>query len=145
MRSQIESDLKEAQLSKNETVVATLRLLLSELKYAEISKSGELSDADIIAVVQRELKKRRESAEAFQKGDRPEMAAKELSEAEILAKYLPEQISDEELTNLIETTITELGATTPADMGKVIGRVMPQVSGRADGSRVSALVKAKLN
>lgn len=144
MKSQLEADLKRAQLDKNETKVATLRLLLSELKYAEIKKASDLSDDEVIAIIQRELKKRRESIQAFQNGNRPEMAAKEQSEAEILTAYLPEQISDLELTNLIETTITELGATTMADIGRVIGRVMPQVSGRVDGSRVSELIKTKL-
>lgn len=145
MKSQLETDLREAQLNKDQTTVATLRLLLSELKYAEIAKETDLTDSEIIVVIQRELKKRRESIQAFQNGNRPEMAAKEQLEAEILAKYLPEQISDSELTNLVETTITELGATTMADMGKVIGRIMPQVSGRAEGSRISELVKSKLN
>jgi uncharacterized protein YqeY len=144
MKSQIEADLKQAQLNKDELATATLRLLLSELKYAELKQSTPLSDQEVLSVLQREVKKRRESIEAFTNGNRPEMAEKELAEAKILEKYLPEQISDSELTNLIETTITEVGATTMADMGKVIAEVMPKVSGRAEGSRVSAMVKAKL-
>lgn len=144
MKSQFEADLKSAQLAKDELTTATLRLLLSELKYAEIAKSADLTDQEIVALIQREVKKRRESILAFRNGNRPEMAERESRELEILEKYLPEQISDLELTNLIETTITELGATTMADIGKVIAAVMPKVAGRADGSRVSGLVRSKL-
>lgn len=145
MKQQLENDLKSAQLTKDELTTATLRLLLSELKYAEISKGEELSDAEIIALIQRELKKRRESIAAFTSGNRPEMAAKESKEAQILERYLPEQLSDDQLTKLIETSITELGAASVSDMGKVISQIMPKVAGRAEGSRVSALVKAKLS
>lgn len=144
MKSQIEADLKQAQLNKDELTTATLRLLLSELKYAEISKNSPLTDPEIIPVIQREVKKRRESIAAFTSAGRTELADKESSELAILEKYLPQQLSDQELTNLIETTITELGAASMADMGKVIASVMPKVAGTAEGSRVSALVKAKL-
>lgn len=144
MKSQIAADLKQAQLKKDQLTTATLRLLLSELKYAEIAKTAALTDPEIITVIHYEVKKRRESITAFTLANRPDLASREEQEAKVLAAYLPEQISDSELTNLIETTITELGATTLADMGKVIGQIIPKISGRAEGSRVSALVKAKL-
>lgn len=141
---QIHSDLKQSQLQRQETEVSTLRMLLSEISYAQISKGEELTDADIIQVTQKEIKKRKEAAEGFRQGGRAESAEKEEKEAVILQKYLPEQISDEELTKIVETAINDMGAKSTADMGKVIGAVMSKVTGRADGGRVSALVKDKL-
>lgn len=141
----LQADLKQAQLNKDTVKVETLRLLLSELSYARISKGGELSDNDLIAVVQREIKKRKEAAESFRQGDRIELAEKEEKEAEVLMDYLPEQLSDEQLSKIIEEVINETGAVAVSDMGKVIGAVMPKVAGKADGGRVSALVKEKLS
>ncbi|MBI4035847.1 GatB/YqeY domain-containing protein [Candidatus Daviesbacteria bacterium] len=141
----IQSDLKEAQLGRDEIKVSTLRLLLSEIKNAEIAKGGELSDEDIVSVVQKEVKKRKEAATAFRSGGRQESAVKEESEAAILEKYLPSQLSTEELTKIVQDTINEIGATGVQDMGKVIGAVMGKVRGQADGGTVSALVKGKLS
>ena len=141
---QIQSDLKEAQLSRNERTVSTLRLLLAEIKNVEISKGSPLEDSDIILVVQREVKKRREAAAGFRQGAREDSAIEEEAEAKILENYLPTQLSNEELTKLVEEAITELGASSISDMGKVIGEVMGKVGGKADGSRVSGLVKEKL-
>ena len=142
---QIQSDLKQSQLSRDETKVSTLRLLLSEIKNSEIAKGGELSDEDIVSVVQKEVKKRREASVAFRSGGREDSAVKEEAEAKILESYLPTQLSSEELTKIVETTINEVGATSVSDMGKVIGLVMNKVKGSADGGSVSALVKGKLS
>lgn len=145
---QIQSDLKTAQLARDEVKVSTLRLLISEIKNAEIAlrqSSGQaMSDEQIIPVIQREVKKRKEAALAFKSGGRAEQAEKEEMEAKVLQGYLPAQISNEELTKIVETTINELGATTVADMGKVIGAVMAKVKGRSDGGSVSSIVKEKL-
>lgn len=143
--SKIQSDLKTAQLARDEIKVSTLRLLLSEAKNKEIAKGDDLSDEDIISVISREVKKRKEAAESFRSGGREEMAAKEELEAKVLEGYLPEQISTEELTKVVEETINELGAGSLADMGKVIGAVMGKIKGQADGAAVSALVKEKLS
>lgn len=142
---QIQSDLKSAQLLRDEIKVSTLRLLLSEIKNSEIAKGATLSDEDIISVITREVKKRKEAASIFKQGGREEMAIKEEQEAEVLAAYLPEQISDEDLTKIIDDTITETDANSLQDMGKVIGIVMGKVKGQADGGRVSTLVKEKLD
>lgn len=142
---QIQSDLKQFQLQRQEAEVSTLRMLLSEIRYAQIGKGKELSDADIVAVIQKEVKKRKEAAEGFRQGGRLESAAKEEKESEILQKYLPTQLSDEELTKIVENSINDMGAKTVADMGKVIGAVMSKVAGQAEGARVSALVKQKLS
>lgn len=153
MEEKIRQDLKSAMIAKDETKVSTLRLLISELTYAKVGKSEGLTDDAVISVIQKEAKKRKESIESFEKGGRPELAEKEKAELEILQKYLPEQISDEELTKIIEEAITKIrmlsgesktGASTMADMGKVIGMVMGQIGARAEGARVSLLVRSKL-
>jgi len=141
---QIQSDLKEAQLARDEIEVSTLRLLLSEIKNEEIKKGEKLFDQDIISVIQREVKKRKEAAAGFRTGGREEQAQKEEAELKILESYLPAQLSNEELTKVVEDTINELGAKSMADMGRVMGVVMGKVKGQADGGVVSALVKEKL-
>lgn len=145
MVDKIQADLKQAQLSRDEIKVSTLRLLLSEIKNSEIAKGNPLSDEDVVTVVQKEIKKRKESSTAFRGGGREEQAQKEEAESQILEGYLPAQLSNEELTNVVETTINEVGATTIADMGKVIGAVMGKVKGRSDGGAVSNMVKMKLS
>lgn len=144
MQDRIQQDLKQAQLERNEIKVSTLRLLLSEIKNTQIDK-GRVSYEDIIAVIQKEVKKRKEASEAFEAGGRQEAAQKELAEGEILESYLPQQLSDEHLTEIIEEAITEIGATSISQMGQVIGVVMGKVKGQADGSRVSLKVKEKLS
>ncbi|OGE14805.1 hypothetical protein A3F00_04460 [Candidatus Daviesbacteria bacterium RIFCSPHIGHO2_12_FULL_37_11] len=144
MQDELKEDLKNAQLEKNEVKVSTLRLLLSEIHNVEIKKNGQLSDDDLISIIQREVKKRKEAISAFRQGGREDQAQKEEAEAKILENYLPAQISDEELTEIVEGSIKEVGATGISDMGKVIGAVMSKVSGRADGGRVSQTVREKL-
>lgn len=145
MIEKIREDLKKAQLERNELTVSTLRLLLSEITNSQIAKGEDLTDTEIISVVQREVKKRKEASEGFRKGSREELAQKEESEAKILEAYLPQQISDEELTKLVEDAITNIGATGQQDIGKVIGMVMGKTGQSADGGRVSSLVKQKLS
>lgn len=143
----IQTDLKQAQLNKDELRVNTLRLLLSEMKYAEIQKktteSGSLPEAEIISLVQKEIKKRKEAAAGFRQGDREENARKEELEADILMKYLPEQLSDEELTKIIDGVIAEIEPSGLDNMGKVIGLVLSKTAGKADGGRVSGLLRKK--
>lgn len=154
MEEKLKEDLKQAQLSRDEIKVSTLRLLLSEIKNAEIAKSAALSDQEITGVIQRELKKRREAAAGFRQGEREEAAQKEELEAKILESYLPEQITDEELTKLIDEAIsTHFRGSLPSpaanankdlQIGKIMSIVMSRVAGKADGGRVSQLVKEKL-
>lgn len=145
LTEKLQEDLKQAQLSRDEIKVSTLRLLISEINNTKIAKGSELSDQDVLGVIQREAKKRRESIESFKKGGRDDLAQKEELELNILTTYLPAQLSNEELTKIIEESITELGATSLQDMGKVMSGVMAKVSGRADGGTVSSLVKEKLS
>lgn len=109
-----------------------------------LQQDAKLGDDDEVAVLQRERKKRLEAAEAFRKGGREDRAATERSEAELIEAYLPVQLSDAELTELVEAAIRERGASEPGEMGKVMSLVMPRVGGRADGSRVSAAVRERL-
>ena len=116
-----------------------LRLIVSELQKAAKDDGG-----DEIQVLQRERKRRLEAAEAYRDGGRPDAAAAEEREAEIIASYLPAQLSDEELDAIVGDAVAESGASSPSEMGKVMGLIMPKVQGRADGKRVSALVREKL-
>ncbi len=141
---QLQADLKNAQLARDGVKVSTLRLLLSEIKNEEIAKSQSLSDEDIILTVSREVKKRKEAAVAFREGGREESALKEEAESKVLESYLPEQLSSEKLTKVVSETITEMGASGVADIGKVIGAVMGKVKGKAEGALVSAIAKDKL-
>lgn len=145
MEQKLREDLKSAMISKDEVKVSTLRLLLSELTYAKVAKKVEtLSDEDIISVIQKAVKQRKESITSYKAGDREDLAVKEEAELAILETYLPEQISDEELTKIVDESITKTGASSMGDMGKVIGMVMGQVGQKVEGARVSALIKQKL-
>jgi uncharacterized protein len=145
MEEKIKEDLKQAQLLRNVNSISTLRLLISEVNNLKIQKGEDsLSDNDVVTVIQKELKKRREASSEFRKGNREELAQKEEAEAAVLEQYLPDQLSDEELTKFVEDSINEVGAKELKDMGRVIGVVMSKVAGQADGARISALVKEKL-
>ena len=136
---QVKTDVTTAMKAGERERVHALRLIVSELQKA--AKDG---DGDEVAVLQRERKRRLEAAEAYRDGDRGDLAESEEREAELIAGYLPEQISDDELQAIVGDAVAESGATSPAEMGKVMALVMPQVKGRADGRRVSAAVKEKL-
>ncbi len=144
MVPKIQEDLKNAQLARDEVKTSTLRLLLAEIKNSEIQKGQTLEDSDVISIVQKEVKKRKEAALGFRSGNREESAQKEEAELNILQAYLPSQLSTEELTKIVETTINEVGANSVADMGKVISLVMGKVKGQAEGGVVSGIVKEKL-
>jgi uncharacterized protein YqeY len=144
MEQTLREDLKKAQLMANEIEVATIRLVLSEMRNVQINKGESLSDEEIGGVIQKELKKRRESAQAFRQGNREELAEREEAEAAVLEHYLPAQLSKEELTQIVEQIITELGAKSIQDMGRVIGAVRGKVGQKAEGSVISLVVKEKL-
>ncbi|HCG99633.1 MAG: glutamyl-tRNA amidotransferase [Candidatus Aquicultor primus] len=144
LKDRLNEDMKSAMRQasadpEQKLVLSTIRLLMSELKNAEIVKKESLVDDEVIEVVQRQIKRRNEAVEQFRKGNREELAVKEEKEAAVLAGYLPEQLSDEELTRLIKEAIEATGATAPKDMGRVMGKLMPQVKGKADGKRVNQL------
>lgn len=136
----IEEDFKKALKSKDETSVSTLRLLKAALKNKEIELKKELTDDELLDLLSKEIKKRKESEEIYRQAERRELADKEGKEIEILQRYLPEQISEEELEKIIKDEISKTGASSLSDLGKVMTQVMPKVKGRVDGSAVSKKV-----
>lgn len=140
----IQADQKTALKARERERVSALRLLSSELTNRRIALGRDLTDEDAIEVLTRALKQRRESEEQFVKGGRPELAAREAAEAEVIRGYLPEPIAEDELNRMIDAAIAETGATSMRDMGAVMGRLMPDLKGRAEGSVVSARVKERL-
>ena len=146
-QARIDDDLKTAMKARQADRLGVLRMLKAALKNASIEKGGmsfELSDADASAVVRKELKKRQDSVESFTKGNRPELAAKETAEAAMLAEYLPQSLSTEELQQLVAACIAESGATSKAQMGAVMKLAVEKAAGRADGKALSAAVGAAL-
>lgn len=147
LKNKLQSDLNDAIKSRNTVVAETIRMVLAAITNEEVAgkEKKELSDAEVITVLTREAKKRREAAEAFEQGGRADKAETERAEGEVIAGYLPEQLSEAEIKKLIEETIAAVGASGPADMGKVMGALKAKVAGKADGAMVSSLVKAALN
>jgi uncharacterized protein len=136
----VQEDARTALKAGDRDRAGALRLIASELQRA-VKDGGEV---DEVEVLQRERKRRLESAEAYRDGNREDLATAEESEAALIEGYLPEQIGDDELDAIVASAVAESGATSPRDMGNVMKLVMPQVKGRADGKRVSAAVKGKL-
>ena len=136
----LQEDVRAAMKAGERDRVHALRLIVSELQ-----KAAKDSSADELEVLQRERKRRLEAAEAYREGGREELAAAEEREAEIISAYMPAQLSDEELAAIVGDAVAESGASSPKEMGKVMSLVMPKVTGRADGKRVSAVVREKLS
>jgi uncharacterized protein YqeY len=139
---QVQTDTKDAMRAGDRQRVSALRLISNELQKAHKDASGD--QADEVAVLQRERKRRLEAAEAYREAARADLAEGEEKEAEIIEAYLPAQMSEEELRAIVGDVVAESGASSPREMGKVMSQVMPRVQGRADGKRVSALVKELL-
>ena len=140
----IDGELKEAMRARDAERRDALRLILSSLKSAEKDLQRPLSHDEELQVLQRERKKRIEAAEAFRSGKREEQAVSEERELSVLQEFMPEPLSEQELEEIVDNAIAENGATSIGDFGRVMADVMPQVSGRADGSAVSQLVREKL-
>ena len=143
----LNEDYKEAVRNKDEIKRNTINLLLSGLKYRQIelrASGKELTDEEIIGVISKEIKKRKEAIELYEKGNRQDLAEKEKRELEILESYMPKQLSEEELLKIIDETIKSVGASSPSDVGKVMKELMPKVKGKADGSLVKSLVEKRL-
>ena len=147
IKETLQKDLTEAIRGRNEITSGTIRMVLTAITNEEVAgkEARVLSDEEIITVLSREAKKRREAAEAFETAGRTDKAALEKSEGEVIAKYLPAQLSEADIAAIIAEAIASTGAQGPADMGKVMGAVKPKIAGKADGGVVSALVKATLN
>ena len=145
LQERIDADLKDAMRAKDAGKLAVLRMLKSALMYASIEKSdGGLDDAAASQVIRKQVKQRQDSIESFEKGGRPELAAKENEEMEMLNAYLPKGLSADELSALVRETITEVGATSKAQMGAVMKALQAKVAGRADGKALSQEVTKQL-
>jgi len=140
----LEGELKQAMAARDSERRDTLRLILASLRSAEKELQRPLHDDEELQVLQRERKRRTEAAEAFRAGDREEQAEDEERELAVLEEFMPEPLSEEELEEIVDDVIAEVGATNVRDIGRVMADVMPQVAGRADGSAVSQLVREKL-
>jgi uncharacterized protein YqeY len=144
LREQLNEDIKTAMKAREADRLAALRLLLSAVKQREVDERITLDDAGVIAVVEKMIKQRRESIVQFDKGARPDLAAKEKDEIAVLEAYLPQQLGEAEIAAIVADAIAATGAKSPADMGKVMGIVKPKLAGKAEMGKVSAMVKAKL-
>jgi len=145
LQQRVTDELKSSMLARQTVRTGTLRMLKAALGYAQIEKKTEtLPDADVMAVIQREAKKRRDAMDEFEKGGRAEMAANEKAELEVLSDFLPKALSAEELESLVRGVITEIGATSKKDMGAVMKAAQAKIDGRADGKSISALVSRLL-
>lgn len=146
-KQKLQEELKESMKAREELRTSVIRLLLSAINYYEIQKGGAgytATDEDVLSVIQQQVKQRKDSIEQFKSAERPELAEKEQKELEILQKYLPEQMDEKEVKNIVEQTIKETGASTIQDMGKVMGALNTKLRGKADMGIVSSLVKSSL-
>ena len=144
LQNRLQQDMQAAIRERDELRRDTLRMVVAAAYNAQKHAGRELTDDEVLSVLGREVKTRRESVEAFSAGGRPEAAAKEQAEIAIISAYLPEQIGADELARLVAQAVEESGATSPREMGKVMAVLMPRIKGRADGKQVSALVAQEL-
>ena len=147
LKEKLQNDLTEAMRARDEVRSSTIRMILTAIKNEEVAgkEARELSDAEVITVLSREAKKRREAAEAFEQAGAKDRADMEKAEGVVLAEYLPVQLSESEIQEMINAAIAETGATGPQQMGLVMKSIQPKIAGRADGGVVSSLVKAALS
>ena len=147
-KQQLKDELKKSMLAKDTERTSALRMVISALGYFEIQKGGAgyvATEEDVLAVIQKEAKQHRDSIEQFKTAGRDELVEKETKELMMLEAFLPAQMGEEEIKKLVDDAVQKSGASSPADIGKVMGILMPQVKGKADGGLVSRLVKEALN
>lgn len=145
LKAQISEDMKNAMRAKDSARLGTIRLLLSAMKQREVDERIELTDADVIAVIEKMLKQRRDSIAAYESANRADLADVEKAEVAVLQTYMPAQLSDEAINQIINQVIADTGAQGAKDMGKVVGLVKPLVAGVADMGKVSGMIKARLS
>ena len=145
LKEQLKNDLKEAMKAKDNFKRDTIRFLMSAIKQVEVDTRKELSDEDIVKIIQKSVKQREDAAQQYKDGGREDLYEKETKEAEILRSYLPKQLSDEELEAKLQAIIEEVGATSLKDMGKIMGVATKKLAGKADGKRINECVKSLLN
>ena len=144
LKERLDGDLKAAMKARDELKLSTVRMLKSAINNGEISKKKVFTDEDVVSVISTSIKQRKDSIEQYTKGGRNELAAREEAEMKILLEYLPAQLNEEEVRALVVKAITETSGVSAKDMGKVMGRIMPSIKGKADSSLVSSIVKELL-
>lgn len=144
LKDQIQQDMKDAMRARDKARLATIRLILAAIKQREVDERIELDDAQVIVVLDKMAKQRRESISQFEQAERDDLIAQENTELEIIQTYLPEALGEDELNALIEAAMQATGASSIKDMGKVMGQLKPKIQGRADMGAVSALIKSRL-
>ncbi len=144
LKKRIDEDLKEALKKKDASRLSVLRMLKSDIKYKEIDKGSELSDDEVLSVLASSMKRRRDSIEQFEKGGRDDLASREKAELEVVLRYVPEQLTEQELLDIITRAIKDVNATGPSSLGMVMKEIMPKVRGRADGKIVNQIVSSQL-
>ena len=146
LKEKLQADLTDAIKARNETKAGTIRMVLAAITTEEVSgkQARVLTDAEIITVLSRESKKRREAIDAYAAANRADLVAKEKSESDVISAYLPEQLSDSEIEKLVQDAISQTGASGPSGMGQVMKFLQPKIAGKADGGKVSAIVKKAL-
>lgn len=141
LSDRLNEDMKQAMKSKDKFTLSTIRMVRSTIKYLEIDLKRTLDDNEVLDILSREIKQRKDALQEFETAGRDELAANTKAEIEIISKYLPEQLSEEEIKVIVQQTIQETGASSKADMGKVMSALMPKVKGRADGKIVNQAVQ----
>ncbi|MBV62271.1 MAG: GatB/YqeY domain-containing protein [Abyssibacter sp.] len=144
LKDRITADMKTAMREKDKERLATIRMLTAAIKQREVDERIELTDDDVVAIVEKLVKQRREAEAQYRAGDRPELADQEAAEAALLTPYLPAQLDEADIDALIEQAMADTGAESMRDMGKVMGQLKPKVAGRTDMSALSAKIKARL-
>ena len=144
LKEQLTADMKDAMKNKEKERLAVIRMVRGAIRQQEIDGQKELGDEDVIAVISKEVKMRRDSIEEFKKGAREDLVEKTQAEIDVLLPYLPAQLSEDEVRELVKAAVEQTGAATLKDMGKVMGVLMPKVKGRADGKMVNTIVKSFL-
>lgn len=145
MKAKLNQDLKEALKAKDEAKLRTVRMLLAAIKNFEVEKMGPATDEEIFQIMSKEIKKRQEAIEMYEKGGRPDLAQAEKQEIEVIQSYMPNQLSEEEIRELARKVISEMNLKSPKDVGTAMKVIMPQVKGRADGKLVNKIVSELLS
>jgi uncharacterized protein len=145
LKAQILEDIKQAMKARESSKLTTLRMLSAAIKQKEVDERVDLDDAAVLAIIEKQIKQRNEAALQFEQGGRPDSAEAEKAEAAVLSAYLPAQLSESEVLDVIRSVVAEVGAAGPQDMGKVMGKIKPLLAGKADMGKVSVLIKQVLS
>lgn len=145
MKNKIIEDIKSAMKSQDKVALAVVRMLKSDIQMAELNKKSELSDDEVVSIVSKQIKMRKDSIKEFEKGNRNDLIEQANEEIKILEKYLPEQLTEEEVTDIINNVFSKVNPTSSSDMGKIMGALTPLVKGKTDMGIVSKIVKEKLS